>query len=78
MDQGQSERAKNQVGRNVYSYPSGVAKLVDSAPACYGSSFVFESRHLSKIQNGRHKQRSGQGGKHTLSRKKMHKEKNCV
>jgi hypothetical protein len=31
----------------------------------------FESRHLSKIQNGRHKQRSGQ---HTLARpKNIHK-----
>ncbi len=32
----------------------------------------FESRHLSKIQNGRHKQRSGQ---HTLAPPKISKEK---
>ncbi len=32
----------------------------------------FESRHLSKTQNGRHKQRSGQ---HTLLRQKIYKKK---
>jgi hypothetical protein len=31
---------------------------------------VFQSRHLSKIQNGRHKQRVGQ---HTLARQKLKK-----
>jgi hypothetical protein len=40
---------------------------VGSALACYGSflSSKFESRHLLKIENGRHKQRSIQ---HTLAR----------
>ncbi len=29
-------------------------------PACYGSSLDLNPDHLSKIQNGQHKQRSGQ------------------
>ena len=32
----------------------------------------FKTRHLSKIQNGRHKQRSGQ---HTLARQKIYNTK---
>jgi hypothetical protein len=40
------------------------------APACYVSS--LESRHLSKIQNGQHKLRSGQ---HTLARQKINTKK---
>jgi hypothetical protein len=40
---------------------------VGMAPACYGSSLDFEFRHLSNIQIGRHKQRTGQ---HTQARQK--------
>ncbi len=39
--------------------------LNGSAPPCYGSSLGSNPDTLSKIQNGRHKQRSGQ---HTLAR----------
>ncbi len=44
---------------------------VGSAPACYGNS-LGSNPDLSKIQKGRHKQRSGQ---HTLARKKNIKTK---
>jgi hypothetical protein len=44
-----------------------VAKLVARLLATVRQLSVFESRHLSKIQNWRHKHRSGQ---HTLARKK--------
>ncbi len=45
-----------------------VAHLLATAALCMG----FESRHLSKVQNGRHEQRSGQ---HTLTRQKIYKQK---
>jgi hypothetical protein len=47
-----------------------VAKLVAHLLAT--AALWFESGHLSKIQNGRHKQRSGQ---HTLARQKYKKDK---
>ncbi len=43
-----------------------MAKLVCSAPACYGSS-LGSNPDISKTINRRHKQRSGQ---HTLARQK--------
>ncbi len=51
-----------------------VAKLVERLLAILQLS-GFESRHLSKIQNGRHKQRSGQ---HTPARQKYTNEKRIV
>jgi hypothetical protein len=48
---------------------------VGSAPACYGSFLGFKSKHFSKIQNGRHKQRNGQ---HTPAVKKEIREKMLI
>ncbi len=56
----------------------GTGKLVTffysvaKSAACYGKYSGFESRHPSKIINGRHKRRSG---RHTLARKKRRKKK---
>jgi hypothetical protein len=43
----------------------GKVREIGSAHACFGNSLGSKFKHLSKIQNGRHKQRSGQ---HTLAR----------
>jgi hypothetical protein len=60
------------------------SRLLDTNPDIFGSNpdiSGFESRHLSKIKNRRHKQRSGQ---HTLAhRKNKYKKytksiKNCM
>jgi hypothetical protein len=48
---------------------------IGSAPAGSGSSLDSNAAHLSKIQNGRHKQRSGQ---HTLARQKNIKKRNKI
>jgi hypothetical protein len=46
------------------------AKLVERLLAMVLSRFVSRHRHISKIKNGRHKQRSGL---HTLARQKIYK-----
>ena len=53
-------------------YDSHLGDQVDKLVARLLATPRFESRHLLKIQNGRHKQRSGQ---HTLARQKNKKNK---